>query len=272
MKKAALHFLFLFICTNSFSQLGPGYMGKHVQAGYGLHFSPAFLGSNGSEASIVGRGNSDGGDLAFNSIHEGFLELSFKNRTSVGFSAKYYKTTFDNSQAADITYYDGIYNYNTHTAPQGLYQINGLSYSLYFKFYYHRYVAPWGKYFLLGPSINTYKCFYNPDYMKIVVPTSTGNQNINNFGPQEQQFARGDILFGWGRSRVAFNRITIDYGLNFELLAMAQILFDATGTPLSDYFSSYSISNSDYIERTSRRRIREVNKFNIFFKVGVLLF
>ena len=66
-------------------------MGKRVTAGYGFYFSPALLGSNASESSIIGRGNAVGGDMAFNTMHEGFLEFAFKKRVSVGFSFKYYK-------------------------------------------------------------------------------------------------------------------------------------------------------------------------------------
>lgn len=267
--------LFLF-SSELFSQLGPGYLGRRFQAGYGFNFSPALLGSNGSEASILGRGNAVGGDMAFNSIHDGFIEFAFKNRTSIGFSCKYYKTTFDNY--VDV-YMNTNYNGNNYTLsgyPTGFYTIKGLNYTLYFKFYNKRYVAPWGRYFMLGPSINTYKCFYDPSTMRLV-GSDYYNSNtpiyVSDFGPQGQQFARGDILFGWGRTRMAGNRITIDYGINFEVFALGWTLWDSVGEdPLEIFASSTYITNVNYFERTSKRRVREVNRFNVFIKVGVLLF
>lgn len=275
MRKKLFECLFIALAFSGFSQLGPGYMGKRFVAGYGFYFSPAILGSNGSQSSIIGRGNAIGGDLAFNSIHEGFVEFSFKNRTSVGFSCKYYKTTFDNYVDARANTFDQYGNYSTfYGRPTGLYDIKGLNYSLYFKFYHKRYVAPWGRYFLLGPVVNTYKCFYDPSTMRI--NTGYGNVNeivINDFGMQGQQYFRADLMFGWGRNRVIANRVTLDYGINFELIALAFTLWDTIGESPVDLFSDAGyISNLDYIERTSPRRVREVNRINAYLKIGVLLF
>lgn len=273
MRAFKLYILLVLFSSELFSQLGPGYLGKRFVAGYGFYFSPALFGSNASEASIFGRGNAVGGDMAFNSQHEGFLEFAFKNRTSVGLSCKYYKTTFDNSTQAE-GYGLPTNTYVNDAPPSGFYYINGLNFALYFKFYHKRYVAPWGRYIILGPSINTFKCFYDPAtmYMKGYDNNTYKEVVINNFGPQGQQFIKGDIIFGWGRSRIAFNRITIDYGLNFQVLSASQIIFDISGYSVGDFFSGYRITNLDYIERTSKRRVREVNKFNVFLKVGVLLF
>jgi hypothetical protein len=274
MKRSILFFLFVLLSVKSFSQLGSGYMGKRFQLGYGLHFSPAILGSNGSEASILGRGNAVGGDLAFNSMHQGFMEFSFKNRTSIGFSAKYYKSTFDNSVYASTNISSNGYLYNVTDRPSGFYTIKGLNYSLYFKFYHRRYVAPWGRYFILGPTINTYKCFYDPSSMRMsTTDYYSGNAPVYvaDFGPQGQQFMRPDLLFGWGRTRIVANRITIDYGINFEAIALLLTLWDTTSEE-ANIFETTEITNFNYFERTSKRRVREVGRLNVFLKVGVLLF
>jgi hypothetical protein len=275
MKKIIFYFLFVTVAFNAFPQLGPGYMGKRFMFGYGFYFSPALLGSNGSEASIIGRGNAEGGDIAFNSTHEGFFEFAFKNRTSVGFSCKYYNTTFDNSTVAYGSGPDPSGNLSyIYSTPKGFYNIRGLNYSLYFKFYNKRYVAPWGRYFLMGPVLNTYKCFYDPSTMKMSdtdYPTSA-SVVISNFGEQGQQYLRGDIVAGWGRNRMIGNRITVDYGINFEVIALLWTLWDTVGESPIDIVTDERTTNLNYIEKTSKRRVREVNRLNAYIKIGVLLF
>lgn len=277
MRKTLFYFLLSAFAFNAFSQLGPGYLGKRFQAGYGFNFSPALLGSNGAGESIVGRGNVIGGDMAFNSMHEGFFEFAFKNRTSVGFSAKYYKTTYDNRTTAYINNFDPSYNnyYVYDYYPSGYYTIKGMNYTLYFKFFNKRYVAPWGRYFIVGPSLNTYKCSYDPSQMYLTYTssyTSPPTRRFSDFGLQDQSFMRGDILFGWGRSRIAYNRITIDYGVNFEIIALGFTLWDLIGENPIDIISGNRTTNLNYMEITSRSRVREVNRVNLFLKLGVLLF
>lgn len=278
MKKTLFYLLLSAFAFNAFPQLGPGYLGRRFQAGYGFNFSPALLGSNGAGESIVGRGNVVGGDMAFNSMHEGFLEFAFKNRTSVGFSAKYYKTTYHNGAYAYAQYYDpngGSYD-TPNDPPTGIYTIKGLNYTLYFKFFNKRYVAPWGRYFILGPSINTYKCFYDPSVMYLQYDYYSGFSNsvikVSDFGPQGQNFFRVDLLFGWGRTRIVGERFTIDYGINFEAIALGYTLWDTIGENPLELFSEVRTTNLNYFERTSKSRVREVNRLNIFLKLGVLLF
>lgn len=274
MKRRILYFLFVLLSTQAFSQLGAGYLGKRFVMGYGFHFSPALFGSNGSGESIIGRGNAVGGDLAFNSVHDGFLEFAFKSRTSIGLSVKYYKTTFDNFTSAYTytNYANSVYSLDG--SPTGFTNISGLNYALYFKFYHRRYVAPWGRYFLIGPSINTFKCTYDPATMRMVGYDYSigGSYYVNDFGPQGQQFVRADLLFGWGRSRIIANRITFDYGINFQFIGLCYTVWDAFGESPFDGFGTETITNLNYIEKTSKRRVREVNKLNIFLKVGILLF
>lgn len=273
MRKIVLNFLFVAFALSAFSQKSPGYMGKRLLVGYGFYFSPAILGSNGSQASIIGRGNAMGGDLAFNSVHEGYLEYSFKNRTSVGLSCRYYHTTFDNSSEVRATVNTSMGQEYAYGRPGGFYDIHGLNYSLYFKFYGKRYVAPWGPYFLFGPVVNTYRSFYDPYTMRVGDPGYTNNQPlVVDFGPQGEFFGRGDLMFGWGKNRIIGNRVTIDYGINFELIALAFTLWDTIGESPVDVFNDEYVTNLNYIERTSKRRVREVNRLNAYIKIGVLLF
>jgi hypothetical protein len=274
MKRIFFYFLFITLNTTAFSQLGPGYMGKRFQAGYGFYFSPALLGSNGSGASIIGRGNAESGEIAFNSMHEGFLEFAFKNRASVGLSFKYYHTTFDNSaEAYGTTNGSSGTVYTAYGTPSGIYDIKGLNFGLYFKIYNKRYVAPWGRYFLFGPVVNSYACFYDPSVMKMVTQDNSSNPvAVTYFGPQGDRFFRGDLLIGWGRNRMIGSRFTVDYGVNFEGFALACTFWDAIGeSPLAD-ISGDRTTNLNYMEKTSKRRAREVNRVNVYIRFGVLLF
>jgi hypothetical protein len=267
MKRTLLYGIILTaVCFTTQAQLGPGYMGKRCAVGYGINFSPAVFGPNGQEASMLQIGHSEGGEMAFNSMHEGFIEYAFKSRTCIGFSGKYFKTTYANQAALEYT---GNYS----GSPAGMYTIKGIEYNLYFKFYPKRYVAPWGRYVILGAVFNRFVCFYDPSRMNVQsYDYNTGKTTtISPFGATEQDYVRGDLKFGWGRSRILFNRITLDYGVNFGIFALAgnvitTVLFDG-----EDGFSS-GLRTSDYIERTSKRRVRQVSSMNVFIKLGVLVF
>lgn len=258
----------------------PGYMGKRLVVGYGFHFSPAFFGSNGQGATIIGKtgGHASDGELAFNSLHEGYLEYALSKRFLLGFSTKFYKTTYDNHKELSTSFIvQGSNGYNSAVYydrnPDGLYHIKGQNYALYGKLFKRGFIAPWGKYMMFGMSVRRYTCSYDPAEMKL----SPGGYNSSNyppftdFGPREQSFTSFDVLFGYGRSRILYNRIVLDYGFNLNLIATLRTVFDTLGDD-GVLFSSSMTTNSTYIENTAPWRIRGVNRFNAFIRVGVLLF
>jgi hypothetical protein len=265
--------------TNALVGQTSGYMGKRFVAGYGFHFSPALMGTNANGNSIFGRagGNGTTGKFAFNTLHEGFLEYALKNRFSIGVSVKFYKTTFDNAHsvsayANQTSQYGSIENVSYYGSPEGLYKISGQNYSLYGKLFYQRYVAPWGRYMQFGITIRRHTCSYDPATMRLryggfnnyVYP------DFNDFGEQDQQFTRFDFLFGLGRTRIVTNRVTFDYGFNANLFALLSTFFDVVTD--GDGLFTDNVSDSNYLQATSPWRVRGVNKFNVFLKVGVLLF
>lgn len=250
----------------------PGYMGKRMVLGYGFHFSPAFLGANAQNQTIIGNGGSaETGSLAFNVLHEGYLEYATGYRFSIGLSGRFYKTAYDN--AAYINKYNDVTFSAFNDHPAGYYNITGLSICLYGKLYGKRYVAPWGRYIIFGPVINIRKTEYDPSVMYVKGFSYNSNYyseetTLTNFGPAKQSFTGFNLLFGWGRNRMIGNRVTIDYGANFQVLSVFSALFDVVGSDLG--FSEKTEIN--YIEKTSGVRIRGVNRFNAFVKVGFLLF
>lgn len=263
--------LTVFISLCCFAALSqPGYMGKRFQAGYGFNFSPAIIGSNGAGKSMNAREGSHAeyGYPAFNKLHEVFIEYCIKRRTMIGFSGKYYKTTYDNRHSLGYFNYDNKSGVIVSGKPEGLYTIQAINYSLYFKFYFSRYIAPWGKYLMIGPSLNQFTCSYDPNTMYVranqYTPIDVAKRN-NYFGSQQQGFMRFDILVGLGKNRIIADCITLDYGINFEVVSLQMTLFD-----LTDALGNGDIPNSEYIQKTCRSRMREVNRVNAFIKVGYL--
>lgn len=271
-----LYFLIVFVIVSiSLKSQAPGFMGKKFVGGYGFHFSPATYNSNGNGKSIFGRdgGNAETGTFALNTMHEAYIEYATKNRFSIGFSARYFKTTYDNVQYAEAI--EAITNSNGQTyftsvggRPNGFYTIKGINYNLYGKLFYSRHVAPWGRYMMFGLNIRTYTCIYDPNemYVKSAYYNSTYT-TFSDFGPLKQRFIKFDLLFGLGRSRIISNRIVLDYGFNTNLISLLNTLFDAVG---EDFFLDNKYTNTNYLKRTSSFRVRGLNRFNAFLKIGYM--
>lgn len=237
----------------AFSQT-PGYMGKRFVLGYGLYANPRLMPS--------------GGGYGVNLLHEAYLEFAMKKSVSVGFSARFYNGMYTNSRT--VTLNNNSYGNQTENHPNGFTNIKGKNYALYFKFYKRNYVAPWGKYVLLGATLNTFKTTYDPDNMYVAGTNYyTGQPYFNDFGPTTQSYSRFDIMFGRGRNRIIANRVTLDYGYTINIIGLSAALFDAEE---SGFLDSDYLTMGNYIEKTSAARVRSINKFNVFLKVGVLLF
>ncbi len=248
-----------------------GYMGKRLLLGYGFNTSPAIFGATSNNETLIGTGGSaTTGSFVFNTIHEGFLEYAASSKWMVCFSARYYKTAYDNGKY--LNYYDNNYSAN-YLKPSGFYNIRGLTYSLYFKYYGSRYVAPWGRYVMFGPTINTVKTSYDSKVMNFQANSNNyyyADTLMSNFGTKEQSFTGVNLMLGYGRSRIIANRVVIDYGFNLQLFSVFAGVFDVLLD--GEDFSSQNPTNLNYIEKTYRKRVRGINRFNVFLKVGFLLF
>lgn len=260
----------LFFLNNILGQ-APGYIGKKLIIGYGLNASPALYGANANNKTVFGtEGNAESGKLAFNFIQEGFIEYATSAKWMIGFSARYYKTVFDNPTFMPDKNREVQYSSRQH--PNGYYTIKGLTYSFYCKVFRPGYVAPWGKYIMFGPVFNTAKASYNPAIMNIVARTGyndyyNGNYDqrdtlISDFGPTVQSYKGFNFMLGFGKSRIIANRIVLDYGFNMYLLSF----FPNIALTYKD-----DITAGNYIEKTISRRVRGINHFNAFIKVGLLL-
>lgn len=288
-----IRYIVLFLITGfaSYSQ-SAGYMGKHIHVGYGFNTSPAFIGSTPGQKTIFGdRGSAERAVPAFNIVHEAYLDYLFSSKWTIGLSARFYKTNCDNGMGYDSPFKSSYYapyssNYNDRSDgsehPDGFYNIQGGSYALCFKYFGSRYVAPWGRYVMFGPVLNTYKATYDTTTMKDQLYYYDNNNNNSNynyngydstfsdFGPKTQSYKKIAIMVGWGRSRIIANRITFDYGVTAQPLALISTVLRQSG--FMSIFIKKDISNTNYIEESSKRRVRGINSVNVFVKVGFLLF
>jgi hypothetical protein len=254
--------LVLFLASAQLFSQSAGYMGKHFNLSYGFYCSPAVIGANAKGNTMLGRFNSksQSGKFAFNTQHQLGIEYVVGNRKSIGFAATYYKTTYDNNLNAS-----GASNL------RGYYGITGLNYSLYLKLYRKHALAPYGNYFMLGPSLNTSTSTYDPDFMKGESPDTHKNAY---FGLTTQKYTRLDLLVGWGKNRIIGDRILIDYGITLQAIAMMSGSWVGPESILDpfDFRTRPGFEVRNYIHTTTNLRSREVNRFNVFFKVGLLLF
>jgi hypothetical protein len=263
----------LLFYTLSFAQ-STGYMGKRFLLGYGFNTSPSVFNANGKNETIIGgNGTAESGNIAFNAIHEAQLEFAASSKWMVCFSARYYKTVYDN---ANLVYSSNV-NYSLLSQkPTGYYNIRGLTYTLYFKYFGSRYVAPWGRYIMFGPTINTVKTTYDPNVMYVKARKYSSSYNdkdttLSNFGSKEQDFTGINLMFGAGRSRIIANHVVIDYGFNIHVISVISSFFDVVVRD-SNLFWGTNITEATYIESKVKQRVRGVNRFNVFLKIGVLLF
>lgn len=263
MKKFNLYLATLFLMLGSvlvsLSAQVPGYMGKRLNMGYGFYINPAFT------AYSYGYGES-----RFNIQHEGFLEYATGKKFSLGFSAKFCKTSYVNK--GEVQLYP---NYNatssqTEDRPSGSYSLTCQSFALYGKSFKQNYLAPWGRYFVFGLVLNRYEAKYSPHEMKVriiqEVKSPLGPKYVqayySDFGYTTQSYSYLDIAIGNGKTRVYKNRITLDYGYNMQVIAMTLAILDATvGGPYTA---------DEYIQKTGAMRVRGINRFNFYCKVGYL--
>ena len=269
--KVLFQLIFIFSISIAFAQ-APGHLGKRFVLGYGAHFSPALSNGDARNNTIVGHrssqhGSAATGQFAYNYTHEAYLEFALSARFMLGFSGKFYKTVYDNAIDANSNKYNNSYNLSNDV--QGYYKINGKSLCLYGKLYGKRYVAPWGRYIVFGPVLNLYNTTYDST---IMFQTTTNYNNyaithVSDFGPLNQSFMGFNILFGWGRTRIIADRITLDYGINMQVLSIPGLLYDIIQSNKSNNYV-----NSVYIENTAGGRIRGLNRINAFIKVGFLIF
>ncbi|MBS1635968.1 MAG: hypothetical protein JST26_08585 [Bacteroidetes bacterium] len=274
--------LFTILLTAHGRAQTPGYMGKRFQAGYGLYVGPALRGSTANGRTIFGDGgNAESGSFAFNTTHEAYIEYALTKIIMAGFSVRYYKTAYDNAARIGYTQPNNYYNYNYYsnnydfstTGPKGSYSITGLNYSVYFKIYFRNFSAPWGRYFIFGPTLRTYTAKLDTTAMKAsITDYSYSGKTLTYtplYGDTKQHFTTFDFLLGFGRNRILYDHVSLDYGFNVNAVAFLYALSDVSGAR-SSTAGQLGITEISYIETTAKWRTRGVNRLNAFLKIGYI--
>lgn len=261
-QKITLILFFGFFTFKTISAQNPGYMGKKFTLGYGLFANPAFN-------SIV----LNYSHRPINILHEFFAEYAIGKQTSIGFAVQRYNYTCTNVDKAAVFTNSGSYWPAVIVAPEGSYEIMGINYKLYGKFYLAKYLAPWGKYFLLGLVMHRYTTSYDSTSMYVYADTYNNYNNyfykatFNDWGPTHTSYSTVDVFFGFGNSRIFANKLVLDYGLSLGAIAALKTLylFNRDFATLED-----GIPANEYISKTSNKRVACVNRFNCYLKIGYL--
>jgi hypothetical protein len=240
--------LFSLLMSQAIAQ-APGYMGKRFSFGYGLHGNPAFT------AFFIGYG-----DSPVNIMHEAFVEYATSTKWSIGFAGKFYNTTYNNTGMVTVD------RYNYHPIdydPSGYFDIRCRNYTLYFKAFKRAYLAPWGRFFTFGLTVFDYTTTYNPAVMRIRVNEWNGTETfVSPFGPRENQLKGFDFVVGNGHSRIIADRVCLEVGYTAHALALTRTVFDA--------FDDDQHDSDEYIEKNAGMRVRGINRFNFYAKVGLI--
>lgn len=254
MKQRICFLLITLLPTFIFCQ-APGYVGKKTILGFGIHTNPVIYGSTANNKTFSGNksGSAEAGHILFNLTYDLFAERVISTKWLFGNSIKFLRTGYDNRSSVKLA-----------GKPTDYYQINALTINPYFKHYFKHAVAPWGGYFLIGPSFNLISTKHD-NYMFLQQTIAGHDTLIMDFGAKKQKHFNADLLLGVGKNRIFKHKIILDYGFNFHALSIIRVAeaFDAEllgGNP----------STEEYIELTSKSRLRNATCFNLFLRIGYL--
>ena len=169
----------------------PGYQGKRFMAGYGLHISPGFVRMFGGEGTS---------GPWLNLRHNINAEYIVGRRLAIGADLDLASTGYKyNTTTSAIDNAGNYYQKNKTT----LYSVSGYSYGIHFTHYgifENNPVAPIGDYIRL----KLFRLNYNSD-----IP----DDKENHGELKEQAFATNGIGLGYGQTRVYYNKVMLDIGI-----------------------------------------------------------
>lgn len=274
-KKIFFLFLSFWQTTLIYSQTTDFKVKKFI-IGYGFNISPASLNSTKNNMKMIGtRGSAQFGKIVFNNLHEVFFEYLNSEKWVIGANIKYYKTAYDN-QIMVNNLGKNIYHLHNEGYPNGSYLITGISYSIYAKYYRKNFDTKKRKYIMFGPVINQVFTSYDKNSMNIkaiVSSTLTNTQTdtlITDFGAEKQNFRNFNFMVGFGRTWIIAEKIVLDFGFTSQIFSLISLPLDLEDTSaISDIdINQDKLTTSSYIEKTYKKRIRGINRFNTFIKIG----
>ncbi len=199
MKKIVSLSLSLLFLSISISAQVTGYMGKRFFVGYSNLFSPTIERLSSDEFQIK----------RLNISHALDLNYIIQYRMALGFSFSYVKSKIDNAVVANYNLHDYIF-----TDPENNAQSSSLGFSLGIKLFKRSYLAPLGPYvkwegFILLNSIK-YEPYTYPRVSQSYYQTTSETISIGSGELKSKSFG---LAFGFGRQRIFYDKLLIDYGI-----------------------------------------------------------
>jgi hypothetical protein len=242
----------------------PGYMGKHLTIGYSNNFFPALIGPTAKSQ-----------DVGINATHSFNLEYTIKNRTNLCVSYQRLKTGVDFNYELSEEYVDqygsyenALYRYRPKSRLPSQLISNNICLGL--KFFNSGALAPVGKYrkfelVLLFPKL-TYEsnAFVAETYSYNYDTTYTLKKNI---GTGEYSFKSFALTYTFGRQRVLFDRIVLDYGFQLGVHPIGMLSYIN-----SDLEFTTSSNVGSYSRALTNQRLLRYESFNFHIGLGLLAF
>lgn len=217
MRKVAT-FLFIFYSITLSSQVA-GYMGKRFSVGYSNLFSPAIGTIYNSTV---------GSQLRIKSLNASqILDLNyvFQYRKAICVSVSYIGSKIDNASVVN-----DYSRYYVFSEPENNARLSSLGFSLGIKLFKRSRFAPLGPYvkwegLMLLNSIN-YK-----SYSYTATNYNLNTTETKNYGAGILKSKGFGLAFGFGKQRVFFDKLLIDYGIRGAIVISNNDDFNKIQTP-----------------------------------------
>jgi hypothetical protein len=241
----------------------PGYMGKRLTLGYSNNFFAAIIGPPAQSY-----------DMGINTTHSFNIEFTIKPRTNFCLSYQMFNTgvttnhTFVNSTQDQ---YGNVYNVESHfdPVPNKPMELHSNNVCIGFKFFNAGSLAPVGKYRKLELVLMFTELSYPPNsfFTYNYNYGFGGNDGVSrsSLGTGNYNFKSFALTYSLGRQRVLFNRLVLDYGLQFGFVPAGVF---ATLNSEGD-FSDASTPENVFRQETNKRLFRH-QLFNFHIGLGFL--
>lgn len=242
-----------------------GFRGKKLSAGYNFCVSSALFNSSSQGTSVFNTGGSAGQSIfSFNTMHAVTIDYALKRRLSIGACYAYMNTSYDGKD--EIYYYENTSYW--HNRAVNSYDIKVNSIGINIKLFGEAYIAPLGKYVKLDILVKSITSTYDPKVFFIKTGNYNGDILRPIFGNTKQTYIKPEVLFSFGRQRIYFNRLIIDFGIraSSNIILMPFRFFANFGD------DDKRFDEKVYIETTSINRVRKANMLNYYGGISFLIF
>lgn len=276
MKKNIHLFFILLFSASSFAQ-APGYMGKKLTIAYGNHFFPAIISANPNM-------NSGEEDIQFgiNYNHCLTAEYILKPRFSMGASYQFFNTAMRMTKSFhyDVSEIDGSYtslDISYNPKPYKPFMIATKMFGISFKFFHPGSLAPLGKYRKIDLLFLINDVSYNNYAFTQIRNNSYNSGDVvsrTKMGTGFYSYKTMAIAFTFGKQRVLFDRIIIDYGCRIGIVPqglLSALVYD-DDNPFTVYTDGNGNSFELYTKRNTHMRLFAHELFNFRIGLGFLAF